>query len=753
MNLQGPQSDRDQLFKGAARNVRGNEQVYEGEVSRMQGENKSLKDHLQRSLRELKAYQMRYPSPFSSQEVKEDEPHWSASPEIMTPLFDAYDTRIRELEETIRQQGAQLESFKGNMDVLIRENEELRAVTLSKVKGGLGLDPSTPLHAEVVADLHEQVMVLRDENHLLVQKRAELGAELESHQSELQRQASIIGQQAQQLHSAVAEVQTLGARAAQAEKERDAAATQALSYSDAIGRAEIEQEGAGEAIQGLRNRLKASEALVVEFQKQLRALSSRSEDDSVSAFQRVHDAENRVRELHALLLTRTRELDSANETLGKLRVEYQTTRGDAEGMLQVMTGLERQLKEYAEREAMVERQEREGREKIEETLTVREQFNAREEKNKREIDRLMGERSAVSLRRRDEIEAAIDLSRKVLSEQIGRLEKDLDVLAERNAKLIFEAEKATRDGRSSRELLERLQRLHEEENKGVHASMRDLGEQLATALKGREAEAVRRLEAAQQSKELRQGADKLRDQLEESRGQWGLSERVNEASQGALKATVRDLQRDLAERSRSLARRSKELEDVKSAGSAQILALEGQHQEENGTLQRRAQEADRMASDLEAAGFAGDLRLQSSVDQLKERYVAGEVALEARLRAELAQVKGLTAKLRNAEGVIDDLLGEKACVSQQAEAALSEVRGLEEEIGACRATMSDLTQQLAASHQAREDGATRAARTIEQLQGGTGNGTRRSFAEYKDGTGGMGWGGVRLSSDSLGSAR
>jgi hypothetical protein len=68
-------------------------QVYEGEVSRMQGENKSLKDHLQRSLRELKAYQMRYPSPFSSQEVKEDEPHWSASPEIMTPLFDAYDTR------------------------------------------------------------------------------------------------------------------------------------------------------------------------------------------------------------------------------------------------------------------------------------------------------------------------------------------------------------------------------------------------------------------------------------------------------------------------------------------------------------------------------------------------------------------------------------------------------------------------------------------------------------------------------------
>jgi hypothetical protein len=42
----------------------------------------------------------------------------------------------------------------------------------------------------------------------------------------------------------------------------------------------------------------------------------------------------------------------------------------------------------------------------------------------------------VSLKRREEIEAAIDTSRKVMSDTIGRLERDLDCLAERNAGLI-----------------------------------------------------------------------------------------------------------------------------------------------------------------------------------------------------------------------------------------------------------------------------------------------------------------------------
>jgi hypothetical protein len=49
--------------------------------------------------------------------------------------------------------------------------------------------------------------------------------------------------------------------------------------------------------------------------------------------------------------------------------------------------------------------------------------------------------------------------------------------------------------------------------------------------------------------------------------------------------------------------------------------------------------------------------------------------------------------------VIDDLLEEKAVVTRQAESYMGEVGELEEEVGACRSTISDLSGQLAASHQ------------------------------------------------------
>ena len=50
---------------------------------------------------------------------------------------------------------------------------------------------------------------------------------------------------------------------------------------------------------------------------------------------RTKSAEDRVRDLHSLLLQKTQDLDSALEVGRKLRREYHSTRQDAEGMLQV----------------------------------------------------------------------------------------------------------------------------------------------------------------------------------------------------------------------------------------------------------------------------------------------------------------------------------------------------------------------------------------------------------------------------------
>ncbi len=56
-----------------------------------------------------------------------------------------------------------------------------------------------------------------------------------------------------------------------------------------------------------------------------------------------------MRELHSLLQTKTVELEGSHDIVRKLRREYTSTRQDAEGMLQVMTGLEKQVGEFSAR--------------------------------------------------------------------------------------------------------------------------------------------------------------------------------------------------------------------------------------------------------------------------------------------------------------------------------------------------------------------------------------------------------------------
>lgn len=88
------------------------QQVYEGEYAKLRRENASLRDQLQRALRELKAYQVQYPSVHMGHlSDYHDLPPWATAPEVMTPLLEAYDAKIGELQALVTQQATQLESF------------------------------------------------------------------------------------------------------------------------------------------------------------------------------------------------------------------------------------------------------------------------------------------------------------------------------------------------------------------------------------------------------------------------------------------------------------------------------------------------------------------------------------------------------------------------------------------------------------------------------------------------------------------
>ena len=66
--------------------------AYEGELLRMKRENEFIKDQLQRSFRELKAFQIKYPSAYSPTEVEDNLPPWITDPKLMNPVITAYDS-------------------------------------------------------------------------------------------------------------------------------------------------------------------------------------------------------------------------------------------------------------------------------------------------------------------------------------------------------------------------------------------------------------------------------------------------------------------------------------------------------------------------------------------------------------------------------------------------------------------------------------------------------------------------------------
>eukprot|EP01036_Dinobryon_divergens_P022706 gene22706-30988_t len=717
MKLSGPQGERDELWQIGRKSISKSKDrqddiplassyphseklIYENELVRVKGENDALRDQLKRALTELKVYQIKYPSPYQSSDYPAamDEPEHSIAGEgsmtisysYAAPLFEAYDIRIRELEDLAKQQNSKLDTFKTKIEILIKENEDLREGQLNKLGAAIpssnnninfsnpvgssnNLSPSGPIGNELLAEMTERIEVLMDENALLVEQRSVMSGEIDKLQQRIKQCEHERSQLNSRLAQAHSEEQVRSARLSQAEEDREQAAMQAISSSEQLAKAENEVDILTEQLAICKQKNRESEAQMVDLRKQMQFLNLKTEDDGMASLRRVRVAEDRVRELHAQLLSKTQEADSASELLRKLRGEYASTRQDAEGMLQVMAGLERQLAEFAAREQQVERLARESKERSQEAQTAQDQAAVKEEQLRREVDSLL--------------------------EQVRATEKDLDDMTIKNAQLVFEAEQAGREGKAAKDMLTRLKQVHEDERKAVQQALRSLGEQLTAANLSREQEASRRSEMQEQNKDLRLTVDKLRLQLDSLRGQQQQQVDVREKELAAVRGSLRDLHKEVAEKTRLLQRKTRELEE-----------RDQEQQQRTQTVQRRLEE-EKDAS----AGLSADLTQQQLVQQLKDKFQQTHGTLETRLRMEQEQVTMLSQKLRASEGVVSDLTEEKALLVRALSDGRSQMQLLEEELSVSRGTIGDLTQQLALSHVAREDGAYRAARTMEEL--------------------------------------
>ena len=394
------------------------------------------------------------------------------------------------------------------------ENEKLRSAQLENLK----LKDSKPstfgsLTDDLYAEMSERIEILMSENALMVEQKTLLSNELEAHQDELTLRTKEVAELNQLLGSNMKDLKACKEHIAQAEAERDEASEKALAFSAAAAKMEASVELMRGEVAQAQVRAAALERDLKEARAAVKSLTGRLENDAQTAMRRMRAAEDRITELHSQLLQRTEELEACEEVVRKLRREYQSTRQDAEGMLQVMQGLERQVSAFAEREEDVERLAAESRVRVEEALVARDQAVCREKQSLLEVEKLLAERKAIIQDRHTLVEQAGEEARARCAAKVAAVEEAMLRMASQNAELRVQAENSGRAEKTAKELLDRMQRTVEEERRKVDEAVEQLSKELAAAARNAENETARRVRVQAENTEHRLTIDKLRVQV------------------------------------------------------------------------------------------------------------------------------------------------------------------------------------------------------------------------------------------------
>lgn len=304
-------------------------------------------------------------------------------------------TGIKELESIATQQAIQLEKFRSKVQDVVRENEHLRGAGVSNT-GTLEFkntnnfqsssasedhdddidDDETPLGGlkeELVNELNERMEILMTENSLINEQKGLLVEELEAFQRELDirtQEFDEVSNKCIEFESKASQLQHL---LQQTENDRDSAANKAIHFSESLGNVQAQFDTLKTDHHNLRKRSEQLDRLLHEEQIKYQQYKAQVEKEGVDCVILAQRAEERAQELKTQLNSKTAEFESTQEILRKLRREYQATRQDAEGMLQVMSSLERQVADYAAKEEEVAALSRECKEKVDDALTARDQ--------------------------------------------------------------------------------------------------------------------------------------------------------------------------------------------------------------------------------------------------------------------------------------------------------------------------------------------------------------------------------------------
>ena len=277
---------------------------------------------------------------------------------------------VHENEQLRENEGGGL--FPSSMEGTADDNDD----QLPSSSSGLPFsNPIGSLKEELVNELNERLEILVTENTLMNEQKSLLVDELEAFQRDLDqrtRDCDELSKKCIELESYSSKYQHLFQ---QAEKDRDLAGKKAIHFSESLGSVQLQYDKLKEENIRLHRKTEQLQKFYEEEQLKFNEYKSSVEKEGIDCVKLAQRAEDRAQQLKNQLAVKTTEFENTQEVLRKLRREYQATRQDAEGMLQVMSGLERQVADYASKEEEFYKLTRECKDKVEESIILKEQVH------------------------------------------------------------------------------------------------------------------------------------------------------------------------------------------------------------------------------------------------------------------------------------------------------------------------------------------------------------------------------------------
>jgi len=450
--------------------------------------------------KELREWQIRY----GSGDIKIDEvvgsegnskaPEWMTSTSIITPLMNAYDTRIAELTSVTEKQRRELDAFIEHSEQLVAENELLRENQLKDVKqlfaggendsnvgngvmsGGAGAG-FVSSDGVSMADVNERINLLMEENGLISEQNAILTKELENAHSEIYAREQNIINLSNSMTDAAMSMKAMEEKGERLEAEKATAEGEVVDKNNELNSL---QETVNKQKEGMKDLGALKNVLLVQI-ADLKGERAQREAECDDLSSKVATSMTRINEISGKLSASTIRADGLSEKYRRTAAELAATRKDAEGMMTVMNGMEKQLSEFAAREEGVSQLSRECKTKVEDALLARDQGAAVCASLRREVAKLIEERKNLVNKKARGTEEVIEAIKSKMQAVIDQKDRDLHEMNVLNAKLVGSYERAKREKMQSEETYRKLKEVLNGEQGGLKEKFSDCTRRISEA--------------------------------------------------------------------------------------------------------------------------------------------------------------------------------------------------------------------------------------------------------------------------------